>query len=163
MRGILGAFGALFLNNANAGRDSENDPAAAAGSEPKATVLLIDDDHATLDVLRPVLATEGLKVLTAQSGAKGLDMLRYCSSDVRVVVLDYNMPHLNGEQTLEFLRRLSPNVRVIGLSGVDPNLLPENYRTHVDKFLAKPFTNSALVNCVKDLAGLNVTPAPAHA
>jgi hypothetical protein len=52
---------------------------------------------------------------------------------------------------------------VIGLSGVDVNLLPENYRTHVDKFVTKPFSNSTLVKYIKELAGIAPEPAPVQA
>lgn len=159
MMGLLRAFGALFLNiktgSAN-GRSANRD---GNDSEPagrdRGTVLVIDDDPDILTVLRPVLRAEGFNVLTAASGAKGLDMLRYCQRDVRVVVLDYNMPRLNGADTLAYLRKLSPHIKVLALTGVEASLLPESFRTGVDRVLTKPYTSSQLIDSLNGLLGFD--------
>jgi CheY-like chemotaxis protein len=157
MMGLLRAFGALFLNiKANpSGSRSDDGNGSAPAEHDRGTVLVIDDDPDMLTVLRPVLRAEGFNVLTAVSGAKGLDLLRYCQRDVRVVVLDYNMPRLNGADTLAFLRKLSPHVKVLAVTGVDANLLPESFRTGVDRVLTKPYTNSQLIDNLNGLLGFD--------
>ena len=82
-------------------------------------------------------------------------MMRYCERDIRVVVLDYNMPRLNGAETLTFLRKLNPRVKVLALTGIDANLLPESFRTGVDKILTKPYSNSQLIDTVNELLGFD--------
>src|SRR2546428_8324370 len=103
MMGILRAFGALFLNSKGGAVRARNGKGVEPPAEPqvRGTVLAIDDDPSMLEVLRPLLSAEGFNVLTAKSGAKGLDMLRYCQRDVRLVVLDYHMPHFDGAATLD--------------------------------------------------------------
>ncbi len=159
MMGLLRAFGALFLNIKTDSANGRSGNRNGNGSEPherdRGTVLVIDDDPDMLTVLRPLLRAEGFNVLTAVSGAKGLDMLRYCQRDVRVVVLDYNMPRLNGAETLMYLRKLNPHVKVLALTGVETNLLPESFRTGVDRVLAKPYTNSQLINTLNGLLGFD--------
>ena len=118
---------------------------------PKCTVLAIDDDPAFLESMRWLLRDAGYTVLTSSSGAKGLDILRYASRDIRAVVLDYNMPKLNGEETLEYVRKLSPNAKVIALTGHDLELLPENFRNGVDRFMQKPCKSGALVESLGEL------------
>ena len=161
MMGIVRAFGAVFLNASGGAVGSEKRQRAGATPERKSrgVVLAIDDDPATLDTLRPLLRAEGFTVLAAQSAAKGLDMLRYCQEGVRLVVLDYNMPHLNGAETLAFLRKLSPRVKVLGLTGVETNILPETYRCGVDKILTKPYRTSELINVINDLLGFDPSTA----
>jgi CheY-like chemotaxis protein len=156
MMGILRAFGAVFLNNGFFGSNGSEDGTAEGQREEvvRGTVLAIDDEKAVLDALRLLLRTEGFNVLTANSGAKGLDMLRYCQRDVRAVVLDYNMPRLTGSETLNFVRKLSPHVKVLGLTGVDPNVLPEDFRRGVDKILTKPYTASQMIDTLNALLGL---------
>jgi CheY-like chemotaxis protein len=121
--------------------------------QSRGSVLAIDDDPEMLNVLRQALATGGFTVLTSTSGAKGLDMLRYCQRDVRLVVLDYNMPRLNGSDTLSYLKKLNPEVKVLALTGIELGLLPESFRTGVDKVLPKPYSHSQLMNCVNELLG----------
>ena len=155
MIGILRAFGALFLNNKNSSftSNSERTTEQPAEEHVRGTVLAIDDEQVILESLRPLLRAEGFNVLTAGSGAKGLDMLRYCQRDVRLVVLDFNMPRLNGMDTLGFLRKLNPQVKVLAVTGLDLNFLPEAFRKGVDKVLTKPYTTSQLVSSINELLG----------
>ena len=162
MSGFLHAVGALVFNRTVPLLPRErNQGRAQTGEGPKCTVLAIDDDPSFLCILRPVLREEGFDVLTSTSGAKGLDMLRYGARDIRVVLLDYNMPQLNGAETLEHLRRLRPQVKVLAVTGVDAQLLPPSFREGVDKFLQKPFRSKELVDTINLLLGNGATvPTP---
>jgi CheY-like chemotaxis protein len=152
MKSVIGTVGALFLNWHGGGTAAPAEPTPS--ETPKVTVLAIDDDPAMLDVLRPLLKGEGYNVLTAQSGTKGLDMLRFAKRDIRVVVLDYNMPRLNGGETLQYLRKLAPGVKVVGLTGIKPELLPESYRETVDRLVLKPYRSSELLTSIRELLGI---------
>ena len=156
MNGIVGAFRAIFLNHQSTGEVVAQQAAALAEAKSKCTVLVIDDDAGVLDVMRPLLKEDGYTVLTAQSGAKGLDLLRYAQKDVRVVILDYNMPRLTGSDTLNYVRKLAPHTKVIALSGVQAELLPEEYRDSVDRLMHKPFRGGELVRAINDLAGIEL-------
>jgi CheY-like chemotaxis protein len=156
MIGLLRAFGALFFNKA-----SPVVAASANGNEEpvpeeryKCTVLAIDDDPTAIDIIRPLLKAEGFKVLTSPSGAKGLDLLRY-AREVQVVLLDYNMPQLNGAETLAHIRKLNPRVKVIAVTGVDSKLLPSTFRQGVEKLVQKPFRSQELVQALNDLLRLD--------
>jgi CheY-like chemotaxis protein len=155
MMGIMRAFGALFFNHAPAVSAATKEESDDASEERyKCTVLAIDDDPTQFEIIRPLLRAEGFKVLTSPSGPKGLDMLRY-ARDVRIILLDYNMPQLDGSETLAYIRKLSPRVKVIAVTGVEANLLPENYRQGVEKFIQKPFRTAELVLAINDLLGLS--------
>jgi CheY-like chemotaxis protein len=118
------------------------------GTEAKTTILIIDDDPAVLLTVKTLLVKRGFNVLSSCSSPKGLDLLRYAARDIRVVVLDYNMPKLNGDETLKFIKQLSANVKVIGLTAMDPNSLPKAYLDGVDKLLAKPVIAADLIGAV---------------
>ncbi len=122
------------------------------------TVLVIDDDPTVRDVLRQVILTAGFEVLTAMTPGKGLEIIRHADDNLRAVVLDYHMPGLNGADTLQHLRALRPNIKIIGLTGVTAAGLPESFRRGVDQLLTKPFSNQHLLFCLHSLLGL--TPAP---
>jgi CheY-like chemotaxis protein len=105
----------------------------------ESTILVIDDDPAFLQVLRPVLQEEGYNVLTSSSGPKGLNMLRYGAGNISVVLLDFSMPTLDGAETLRFVRQLNAATKVIAVTGLEEKTLPQEFREGVDAFLQKPF------------------------
>lgn len=121
--------------------------------KPRSTILVIDDDAEFLKTMRVLLSGAGYGVLTANTGSKGLNMLRYASHDVVAVLLDYNMPRFNGAITLEHLRRLNGKVKVIGISGVNPAEIPDRFQKRLDRFLAKPFANADLLRTIETVLG----------
>ena len=69
-------------------------------SHGKKIILSIDDDDLILDVVKQVLEMEGFHILTATNGQEGLDLLsRLPDSELpNLILLDQNMPVLNGDQ-----------------------------------------------------------------
>src|SRR5882672_9286868 len=123
--GIFSAAAALMGMNASPGAAGQTDDEHSVdGSAKKTTVLVIDDDPSFLDTMRAVLCNEGYNVLTSTTGAKGLDMVRYAPRDIGAVLLDFNMPWFNGAETLQFRRKLTPNAKVLAVSGVRADELP---------------------------------------
>ncbi|MGA2140199.1 MAG: response regulator [Verrucomicrobiia bacterium] len=118
--------------------------------EPKSTILVIDDDLVLLQTVKSLLGKRGFNVVTSSSGQQGLDMLRNAARDIRVVVLDYRMPELNGGETLKVIKQLSPNAKVIGLTAVDLDSVPEAYLDEVDKLLTKPVIATQLIGAIDE-------------
>lgn len=81
MKSFIRVVGALFFNRPEVEADA---PASAVVAGPKPTVLLIDDDVALLDGLRPVVRMAGYNVLSTTSATKGLDLLRFDNNNVRL-------------------------------------------------------------------------------
>jgi len=78
-------------------------------------VLCIDDDHAGLMLRKWMLESKGYQVLTATSGRTGIALARRFNLDA--VVLDFQMPHMDGEQVARVLRQRCPKLPIILLSG----------------------------------------------
>ena len=149
--GIFGAAVALFGKSGS--QSIELRPRTKHSvdtTEPKATILVIDDDPSFLDTMRTVLRGEGYNVLASSTGPKGLDMLRY-GRDIRAVMLDFNMPRFNGAETLQFLRKLNPNTKVLAVSGVNSSELPSDFRDGVERFIPKPFSNADLLKTLDEI------------
>ena len=95
---------------------------AAAASEPErrgATVLLIDDEEAVREMVGEVLEHEGMSVLRAEDGARGVALFAELRDRIDVVLLDLSMPGLSGEETYRRLCEIDSGVRVILSSGYD--------------------------------------------
>jgi CheY-like chemotaxis protein len=79
-----------------------------------ATVLCIDDEQTALQLRQTVLESAGYKVLTAKSGALGIQTFK--SEPVSAVILDYWMADMNGMQVAREIRKLNPSIPIIILS-----------------------------------------------
>jgi CheY-like chemotaxis protein len=98
----------------------------------KRTILCIDDDEAILSYEKALLERSGYAVLTASSPQKGLRLATTCKCDA--VLLDYEMPGMNGDEVALAIKRLRPELLVILLSGSD---VPTHALASVDAFVPK--------------------------
>lgn len=115
------------------------------------TVLLIDDEETIIRVTSEMLRLLGYRVYTAQSGKEALAIYREHSSRIGLVILDMIMPDMGGRETLELLKAVNPEVRVILSSGYSLNgqavtLLNQGCKA----FLQKPFSMDVLSNKIRE-------------
>jgi len=121
-------------------------------------LLCIDDNQDVLECERAFLETLGYTVLTAPSGSKGLELASIHSVDV--VIVDYFMPEMNGQESAIEMRRLKPQAPIIMLSGaVD---VPEQALKLVDAFIAKDHLSSQLLPVIAQLHECGVNPTPSY-
>src|ERR1035441_4071584 len=159
--GIFSAALALFGYRDAGRRKRLRDRPSTDEARTKSTVLVIDDDPAVLLIVKTLLVKRGFNVLSTSSSPKGLDLLRYAARDIRIVVLDFKMPRLNGYETLKFIKQLSPNAKVIGLTAVKFDSLPKEYVEGVDTLLSKPIVTATLNSVVDELLGDGQTASAA--
>jgi CheY-like chemotaxis protein len=79
-------------------------PRAAADLAGK-KALVVDDDIRNVFALTSALEAHGMKVLHAESGKEGIELLKR-SADVDVVLMDVMMPGLDGLDTMRIIRQL---------------------------------------------------------
>lgn len=118
--------------------------------KPKAVILCIDDDGGGLEARRELLETSGYRVLTAQSGEQGLGL--FVSHSIDAVVLDYNMPGMNGDRVARRMRRVKPDVPILMLSGYSE--MPFYDSSCVDAFLSKGESWSTVISTLDRLLNL---------
>ncbi len=80
-------------------------------------ILLVDDDDAVRAVAQKLLTELGCQVSTAVDGLEALDFYQEHRREIDLVVLDLQMPNLDGRGTFRELKRLDPKVRVLLTSG----------------------------------------------
>lgn len=101
------------------------------------TILVVDDEPTLRRVAGRLLERLGYQVLEAADGESALEIYARRNGDVDLVLLDVIMPGLSGLQTLERLRILDPQVRVLLCSGLSETV-EDNLPDGVD-FLPKPY------------------------
>lgn len=110
---------------------------------PQLTILLvIDDDPSIRSLISSLLESEGYSVATAGDGEEGLQMLQQVKPSL--VLLDLQMPRLNGWQFLRMVEEQDISLPVIAMSAaVTPQQLSQV--KGVTDFIAKPFDLDVLL------------------
>jgi CheY-like chemotaxis protein len=113
---------------------------------PIGIILCIDDDEAILHYEKALLERSGYKILTAASAQQGIRLVAICKCDV--VIVDYEMPGMKGDEVASEIKRIRPGLRVILLSGSD---VPSHALASVDAFVPKLESRSQLIPIIVEL------------
>jgi len=103
------------------------------------TILIVDDEPLILKILKEVLQSKNLHILTAQNGLEALETIR--EQIPHLVLCDVQMPGLNGFGFCEKLRKIHhPPVPFVFMSSeLHPHNLRRAYELGALDFIAKPF------------------------
>jgi CheY-like chemotaxis protein len=124
---------------------------------PKTAVLVVDDSPEMQRYLRRLLELDSYEVEIAGSGAEALKRVREGCAPA-VVLLDLQMPEMDGLKTLRSLRKLRPALKFIMCSGVDdPGQMRRAASLGVQAYLTKPVQHLYLSAAVRGC--LNARPA----
>jgi two-component system cell cycle sensor histidine kinase/response regulator CckA len=115
-------------------------------------VLLADDEDSIRSMGRRLLERAGFQVMLAADGREAVSMFAQCREQVRVVVLDMTMPHLDGEACYRELRRINPEVKVIMTSGYNEQEVINRFiGKGLAGFVQKPYKASDLLSVIRDV------------
>lgn len=121
-------------------------------TERVSSVLVVDDDVQMAELLRDVLAREGFDTEAEFSGRAALAAVERRRFDV--VIVDKEMPDLNGLDVLAALRARLPEVRLIFLTAFGGSLVARAARKRgADCYLDKPVRIDNLVATVRTVLG----------
>ena len=112
-------------------------------------VLCVDDNADGLAVRKALLEAKGYETFTASDGPTGIALAEKHSFDL--VVLDYQMPGMNGEEVALALKTRHPHLPIILLSGFTGQL-PERLLQLVDAFVAKSESPAVLLSKVEQIS-----------
>ncbi len=118
-------------------------------------ILVVDDHPTALEVIRQILESFSLDVITSASGRRALQ-LAGDGSNFDLVLLDYRMPGMNGVELAEAYRALpaGADVPLIMLSGhLDNELREAAEAAGVRLTISKPVTPSTLFDSIMDTCG----------
>ncbi len=111
-------------------------------------ILIIDDDNDLRSVLKEVLSDEGFSVSEASDGNSGIHA--FSNASPHAVLLDLNMPHMNGIDTLAELKQINPKIPVIILTAYgDIPTAVEAMRLGAYDFTLKPPEFERLILLIK--------------
>lgn len=131
---------------------ARSNPGSASNEDAIRRVLVIDDDSATLVLICKILERGGYEVTPAGSSAEGLRLFRAKRFDL--VLVDMVMPDMDGFETTSLLHRLSPEVKIIAMSGAvnarSPDGLELALKLGAKRAIPKPFKPQELLSLVRE-------------
>ena len=101
---------------------------------------------------RAVLRRLNFKPVTANDGADGLLQAAKHVADLRAIITDLHMPHMNGVSFVRVLRRMLPDIPVVVTSGLlEEGDMKEFQNLGATAHLNKPFTENQLAAILQDI------------
>jgi CheY-like chemotaxis protein len=121
----------------------------APSGRPVISILVVDDDEATLNLLGTFLRRNGYRVLMAANPVRGLELLK--TDDIKLVITDLMMPHVDGIAFAEQIHQLEKyrDLPVIMMTAYGSDAVHEkSMRKGVALTLDKPLELSKLLDLV---------------
>ncbi len=124
---------------------------------PKGVILCVDDEHMVLKSLESQLVHEfgaQYHIELAEGGAEALELLEELSADAYetlVIISDWLMPEMKGDEFLVKAHGKFPNVLKLMLSGQADDVAIERSRTEANlyRLIDKPWDAAELINAIK--------------
>jgi PAS domain S-box-containing protein len=120
-------------------------------------ILVVDDEQSTLAIVRTALENYRYTVLTAASGAEAIGCFLKQPRAIQLVITDLAMPFMNGSETIDSLKKIRPDVKILVASGAEAETAAIFEQVKNYPIIFKPFTNENLIKSVQ--AALGQTPA----
>ncbi len=125
-----------------------NRQTAIGGNNGNPKVLLIDDENDFRKGLARQLTTRNFEVLDCSNGEEAIKMVRHCQPEV--VILDQQMPGMDGIQTLKEIKKVKPEVQVIMHTGYGCTESARITGKHdVFRYIEKPCSLDALIDAIR--------------
>ncbi len=108
-------------------------------------ILVVDDEETVRTVSARLLEALGFSVILAQDGGDAVEKFKARRSEIRAVLMDLTMPHMNGEEAFRHLRAIDPDVRVLLMSGFSEQEAVNRFTGKgLSGFIEKPFRSESL-------------------
>jgi two-component system chemotaxis response regulator CheY len=112
--------------------------------------LIVDDSMVTRNIIKKYIVSMGFDALEAGNGKLALDLLEKQADEVELILLDWNMPVLNGFETLKSVREAYKHICVIMISTEsEDDMIDQALAAGASGYLAKPFTEEEFTEKIR--------------
>jgi two-component system, cell cycle sensor histidine kinase and response regulator CckA len=109
-------------------------------------ILVVDDEDAIREVTQTWLEKNAYKVIVASDGIDAIALYTEHQQEISVVLVDMMMPNMDGPTTINVLKKINPDIKIIGVSGLASNHeIIKILGNSVKILLSKPYTSSDLL------------------
>jgi len=108
--------------------------------QAEGVVLVVEDQPSVQALARTILERAGLTVLTANDGPHAVSVFTTHAHEIHAVLLDLNMPGMDGVEVLDQINSMVPDIRVVLCSGYNEQEVSTRFEVHKPAgFLRKPY------------------------
>ena len=120
-------------------------------------ILIVDDEQMVREIVKTALEAYDYRVITADDGADALKKFTLHQQELAGLIVDLQMPNMNGITFLEALRQINDHVPTLVVSGENATELPmAKIQSLGASFLAKPFNKTDLLTSIHHCCALSV-------
>jgi two-component system copper resistance phosphate regulon response regulator CusR len=113
-------------------------------------ILIVEDEKKIADTLKYGLDEVGFNVEVAYDGKLGYHL--FCANDFDIIILDINLPEINGYELCKLIRDQNRHIPVLMLTSMSAlNDKIEGYESGADDYMIKPFEFKELLLKIKSL------------
>ena len=116
-----------------------------------ATILVVDDEYPIRITLSFILRQAGYTVITAEDGVEGINAYQTALDSVDLIILDLNMPRMNGRDVFFQIRKINPEARILVSSGYSSENVNDILRCGRCGFISKPYQRNELLTAILDI------------
>jgi len=131
----------------------------ADNTQPEVTkrneIILVSEDNEELRaVMRELLKDQGYTIIEASDGDDAI--AKFISSEdmnrIKLLILDVIMPHKNGREVRDAIKKIQPDIKTIFISGYTEDVMREKgFLREESFFINKPFPPQVFLNTVREI------------
>jgi len=128
-----------------------NDTGAESVPSGRETILLVEDEHAILNIVTLILTMQGYNVLTANTPGEALKVARKYSGEINLLMTDVVMPEMNGRDLAKNILSIYPGIKRLFMSGYTADVIA--HHGVLDEgvhFIQKPFNMNILATKIRE-------------
>ena len=115
-------------------------------------ILVVDDEEPILDFAKSILEDQGYTVLTATDGVEAIALCASKKNDVKAILTDIMMPHLDGLGMIHSLHETKPDIPILAMTGLTTTEERRVWEKEgVVGILQKPFTSARVLSLLEAL------------
>jgi PAS domain S-box-containing protein len=127
----------------------------ATGTE---TILLVEDEDVVRRLAKRILEKLGYRIIEASHGGEAFVIFEERCSEIDLLLTDVIMPHMNGNQLYNRLRKINPTLKAVFMSGYTEDAIAQHGVLDDDvNFIQKPYKTVELANIVRKVLDQNIS------
>ncbi len=119
-------------------------------------VLIAEDNKTNQLIAKTILEQEGMSTIIANDGKEAVDLYKKHEDKIDLVLMDLNMPVMNGYEAAEKIRELSGRVPIVALTAdVILGVRDKCQQSGISHYISKPFDPDNFIGTIKDILLIN--------
>jgi len=112
---------------------------------PDKKILIAEDDNVYFQYLNLIISQNGIQIIRAKNGVEAIELFKQ-HPDIALILMDLDMPEINGFQALASIRKENKHIPVIAQTASEFAQIKDEYiRSEFNEYIYKPINKKALI------------------